>query len=264
MPPDGIRRCPHQNANTTTGLRAAPLTDIKITTPDARFNWKPIPTCSAREDHRVAKRDRGCPKGAPLASGTVTADARPDEPRASPRAPAPTDRLHPAPRHLERRRRKVVELLFVITAAPVRRAADGRDRAVRGTVASRATRSSQDAPLPPDVSTNAGNLGTYDSLTTTSLKWSKITAKVKGKTGRLLRVDRVPGGARTVHDRPSPRRTAQRRRRCAAAATAPLRIRVDRFDLQSTGVVACGPRRRRLTVRRGPLTQPPAVRTRPR
>jgi hypothetical protein len=44
----------------------------------------------------------------------------------------------------------------------------------------------QDAPLPPDVSTNAGNLGDYSSIMTNDLTWLKVTTKVKGKTVSFL------------------------------------------------------------------------------
>ena len=58
-------------ANTTSGLRAAPLTDIKITLPDAKYNFNlPVPTCSAAKII-AAKSDSGCPKGALVAQGAV-------------------------------------------------------------------------------------------------------------------------------------------------------------------------------------------------
>ena len=41
----------------------------------------------------------------------------------------------------------------------------------------------QDTPLPPDVSTRAGNLkGIYGSLIAEHLNWKNLTTKVKGKT----------------------------------------------------------------------------------
>jgi hypothetical protein len=63
-------------ANGTGGSRTAPLTDIKTTLYGVVSNGKNFPTCSLTKIEN-AKSDAGCPKGALIASGSITATLGP-------------------------------------------------------------------------------------------------------------------------------------------------------------------------------------------
>ena len=59
-------------AKGTNGNRTAPLTDVKSTVYGLKANWKGFPTCSEAQI-AAAKNDTGCPSGALVASGAITA-----------------------------------------------------------------------------------------------------------------------------------------------------------------------------------------------
>ena len=63
-------------ANGTGGNRTAPLTDVKTTIYGMVSDGKDFPTCSLAKI-QAAKSDTGCPKGALVASGSVTATLGP-------------------------------------------------------------------------------------------------------------------------------------------------------------------------------------------
>lgn len=182
-------------ANTTTGLRAAPLTDIKITLPDAKFNPNlPIPTCS-QATIIAAKSDAGCPKGALVAQGSVVAELGDNTLSAGQSTPCQPilDVWNAGHGKLN--------FFFVISGAAHQCGGlqTGATAPWTGTVSQHGSTLIQDTPEPPDVSTSAGNLpGTYGSLTNEVLKWFKITAKVKGKTEALIESTGCPGGSKNV------------------------------------------------------------------
>jgi hypothetical protein len=60
------------SATGTNGNRTALLTDIKTTIYGLKANTKGLPTCSVSQIS-TAKKDTGCPKGAELATGSITA-----------------------------------------------------------------------------------------------------------------------------------------------------------------------------------------------
>lgn len=63
-------------ANGTGGNRTAPLTDVKTTIYGMASDGKDFPTCSLAKI-QAAKSDTGCPKGALVASGSITATLGP-------------------------------------------------------------------------------------------------------------------------------------------------------------------------------------------
>ena len=65
-------------ANGTTGNRTAPLTNIKTTIYGMVSDGKDFPTCSLAKI-QAAGSDTGCPKGALVASGSITAAPRTGE-----------------------------------------------------------------------------------------------------------------------------------------------------------------------------------------
>jgi hypothetical protein len=64
-------------ANGTGGNRTAPLTDIKVTMYGLVTDGKDFPTCSANKI-ATAGSDTGCPKGALVATGSITATLGPE------------------------------------------------------------------------------------------------------------------------------------------------------------------------------------------
>jgi hypothetical protein len=63
-------------ANGTNGNRTAPLTDIKTVIYGVKSDGKDFPTCSAKKI-AAAGSDTGCPKGALVATGNITATLGP-------------------------------------------------------------------------------------------------------------------------------------------------------------------------------------------
>ena len=161
-------------ANATAGMRAAPLINLNFTLAGLKINQGPFPTCSAASI-LAAKSDTGCPKGAQVASGTVTA-ALGDNTLSGPGTPCT-----PLLDVWNEGHGKLV-FFFVIegtyqcgglqtgAAAPwiatIKNAGAGIDVSI---------------PLPADVSTNAGNIGAYGSLQAETLRWFKLTKRVGHK-----------------------------------------------------------------------------------
>jgi hypothetical protein len=178
-------------ANATAGLRAAPLIDIKLTLPNVKLNWKPFPTCSAAK-MLAAKSDTVCPKGAMVASGTITA-ALGDNTLAGSGTPC-TPVLD-----VWNAGGGVVNYFFVISGThQCGGLQTGSTAPYPGKFSSAGNGVTEDVPLPTDVSTNAGNIGAYGSLTYENLKWAKLTTKVKGKVVPFLESTGCPGGSKKM------------------------------------------------------------------
>ena len=64
-------------ANGTGGNRTAPLTDITVKTYGLVTDGKDFPTCSANKIATAGPSDTGCPKGALVATGSITATLGP-------------------------------------------------------------------------------------------------------------------------------------------------------------------------------------------
>jgi hypothetical protein len=155
---------------------AEPLTNIKLTLPKVTFNEAGFPVCTAATIDR-ARKDAHCPKGAKVASGPVTAALW--NPR-TPNAPgAPCDPV------LDIWNAGHAKLTYFFTISAGHSCAGlqtgavqawtGTLREVRGTLV-------DDTPLPPPVSTNAGNLGLFSSLESETLTFPKHTHKAGNKT----------------------------------------------------------------------------------
>ena len=85
---------------TRNGNRTAPLTGIKTTTYGLVADGKDFPTCSVAKIVKDGK-DTGCPKGALVATGSITATDRTGETDPSTSAPEQLERARTLPRRLE-------------------------------------------------------------------------------------------------------------------------------------------------------------------
>jgi hypothetical protein len=160
--------------NMTTGMNAAPLTDIKLTATGVKANPQYFPKCTAAQI-TAALSDTGCPKGALVATGSITSVLGPTTlTGGTPCAPL---------LHVWNGGGGKVVFFFVIGPGHLCGAlTTGAAAPYVGTLKQAGSTLIQDTPLPPDVSTSAGNLpGTYGSLEVETLKWLNISAKVKGK-----------------------------------------------------------------------------------
>ncbi len=178
-------------ANATSGMRAAPLVDIKTTMPDVRANWKPFPTCSAAKIIQ-AKSDTGCPKGALVATGTLTA-ALGDPTLAGAGTPC-----SPILDVWNAGGGKLVYFFVVTGTHQCGGLQTGAAAPYIATLRQAGNALVQDVPLPPDVSTDAGGIGAFGSLTYENLKWAKLTTKVGGKVVPFLESTGCPGGSKQV------------------------------------------------------------------
>jgi len=161
-------------AKGANGNNAAPLIDIKTTVYGLTVNTKAVPTCSAAKI-TAEHTDASCPKKSLVATGSVEAVIGPNTLQGG----TPCDPLL----HVYNGGGKTVVYFFVI--APGHLCGPLQTGAVppyKGYYSTKGKNLILDVPLPPDVSTNAGNLGLYGSLEKETLKWFKVSGKVKGKT----------------------------------------------------------------------------------
>jgi hypothetical protein len=184
-------------ASTTPGNRAAGLTDIKTTIYGVVSNAKYFPTCSAAKIvANQLKWDKACPSKSLVASGPVLARLGPSNTLAG----AGTD----CNLLLNVYNGGSGKLVFFFELAPIAPAKykcggiqTGAGAPYIGTSRQSGKNLVQDVPLPPDVSTKAGNLsGVYGSLTLEQLAWRKLTTKVHGKTVGFLQSMGCKGGKR--------------------------------------------------------------------
>jgi hypothetical protein len=160
------------------GNRAAPLTDIKGTIYGMTSNGKDFPTCSATAI-AAAKSDAACPKGALVAQGPVKSLLG--------AASQPTSAGTPCNPYVHiwnSGQGKLTDFFVIIppkyTCGSL---GTGASAPFPATIKQSGKNMVIDTPLPPDVSTKAGNLtGVYASLISESVTWGKLTTKVKGKT----------------------------------------------------------------------------------
>jgi hypothetical protein len=165
-------------AKGTKGNRAAPLKDIKLWIYGLQSNGKDFPTCNAKKI-ALAKSDSLCPKGALIASGPVNsllgAASQPKSPGT------------PCNLFLHVWNGGQGKQIFFFVIIPPKYTCGGLTTGAAApytaTIKQVGKFMLQDTPLPPDVSTKAGNLkGVYGSLIAERLTWKNLTTKVKGKT----------------------------------------------------------------------------------
>ena len=182
------------SAKGTNGNRTALLTDIKTTIYGLKLIDKGLPTCSLTQI-ATAKSDTGCPKGAMLASGAITAvigsatNFSPTDPTATKCDPM----LHVW-------NGGGGNLAFFFVEGPGHLCADGAVK-TGGVPPYQATRKQQgknlviDTPIPSNVNRPFGGAG---SLETEHLKWFNLSTKVKGKKVGVLQSVGCQNGKRPI------------------------------------------------------------------
>ena len=167
-------------ATGTAGNRTAPLTDITTKIYGVVPNTKAFPTCSVAKI-AAAKSDAGCPKGALVATGAITAILGPvSSPSASTPGILPCNPLLHA---WNGGGNKIV--FFFVDQAPAHTCAGGAITTGMvgpfvGTTKIVGKTLVQDTPIPSYVSFPI--TGIEGSLTGETLHWLKLTTKVGGKT----------------------------------------------------------------------------------
>jgi hypothetical protein len=165
-------------ANGTNGNRTAPLTDIKTTLYGMVASGKGFPTCS-QATIANAHSDAGCPHGALVATGSITAILGPiADPSTSDPNQIPCNPLL----HVWNGGGNKLVFFFVEQApdhscGPILTGAVGP---FVGTVKQVGKNLVQNTPIPASVSFPLS--GVEGSLTSETLHYLKVTRKVKGKT----------------------------------------------------------------------------------
>lgn len=161
-------------ANATTGLLAAPLTNVLLTLDGVKVNYKAFPTCSAAKIS-AAKSDAGCPKKALIGTGLTSAQLV---------QPNLTTVVFPCQPLLDLWNGGNGQIVFFFVITPTHTCGPlqtGSAAPYVGTIKQVGPNVAQNTPLPPDVSTNAGGVGLYGSLQLEAIKWAKTFVTVKGK-----------------------------------------------------------------------------------
>jgi hypothetical protein len=161
-------------ANVNSANRAAPLVDIKTTIYGLKSNAGSFPKCTdAMIVANPAKWDKACPAGSLVAQGPV--HARLGDPSLAGSGTPCNPYLHV----YNGGKGKLVFFFVIIppnnTCATLH---TGASAPYDGTVKQVGKNLVTDVPLPPDVSTKAGNIqGAYGSLILEKLNWSKLVRK---------------------------------------------------------------------------------------
>jgi hypothetical protein len=192
--PAAIGFTEHYTADGTGGNRTAPLTDIKTTLYGVTSNAKSFPTCTQAQIAN-AKSDAGCPKGALIATGSITAIVGPTNNQAN-GAPGsqPCDPLLHA---WNGGGGKVV--FFFVDQLPDHGCYGGAITTGTvgpfvGAVKIVGKNLVMDTPIPTTVSFPVAGL--EGSLTTETLHYLKLTKKVNGKTVAFNQSVGCKGGKR--------------------------------------------------------------------
>jgi hypothetical protein len=180
-------------AGGTGGNRTAPLTDVKTTVYGLVSNGRNFPTCSFAKIS-AAKSDAGCPKGAEIAKGSITAILGPV---ADPSASAPGTLSCDPLLHVWNAGQG--KLVYFFVTAPGHACANGAITTGQvgpypGTVKTVGKNLVMDTPVPGYVSFPLA--GVEASLTGETLHWLKATTKVHGKTVAAIASVGCKGGKR--------------------------------------------------------------------
>lgn len=179
-------------AGGTNGNRTAPLTDIKTKIYGLVTDGKDFPTCSLATIARAGS-DSACPRGALVASGSITAVIGPQTSQSSAAALGTCDPLL----HVwNAGQGKVV--YFFVPQGPSHLCLRGaiREGSVGpfpGTVKNVGKTLVMDTPIPSYVSFPVGLEG---SLTGETLNWKNLTKKVHGKSVAAIASTGCKGGKR--------------------------------------------------------------------
>jgi hypothetical protein len=174
-----VQKLAAKNVSGNTAPNAAPLIDIKVTLPKVKFNTKGFPVCSAATIAK-AGTDAGCPKGALFASGPVTGQLYAPKSATNPTVgtPVPCD---PVLDSWNAGNGKVTNFFKIPAGHQCSGLVTGSVAPWVGSLKESGTTLTYDTPLPPPVSTNAGNLGVYSALVAETITFNKLTTKVGGK-----------------------------------------------------------------------------------
>jgi hypothetical protein len=162
-----------------TSPLAAPLTDIKVSLPKVKFNPKGFPVCTAATIAK-AQTDAGCPKGALIATGPVTAQLYAPKSSTNPAVGTPVN-CDPVLDAWNAGNGKVTDFFKITAGHQCNGLQTGAVAPWTGSIKQSGTTLVYDTPLPGPVSTNAGNLGLYSALEAETITFQKVTAKVGGK-----------------------------------------------------------------------------------
>lgn len=184
----------HLTANGTNGNRTAPLTNIKTVLYGLVSNGKDFPTCSLSKI-AAAKSDTGCPKGALVATGAITALLGAETIQSS-SAPG-TAPCNPLLDVWNAGQGKLV--FFFVDQAPNHLCANGAVPTgfvgpFPGTFKNVGKNLVQNTPIPSYVSFPLA--GVEGSLTSETLHWTNLKTKVKGKTVYFLQSVACKSGKR--------------------------------------------------------------------
>lgn len=180
-------------AGGTGGNRTAPLTNIKTTVYGLRMDGKDFPTCSFAKISN-AKSDAGCPKGAMIASGAITATlGLVSDPSTSAPGQLPCNPLL----HVWNAGQGKVVYFFVDQGTHTcanGAITTGTVGPFTGTVRNVGKNLVMNTPIPSYVSFPI--TGLEGSLTSETLVWKKVTKKVHGKTVAAISSTGCKGGKR--------------------------------------------------------------------
>lgn len=163
--------------NATSGMRPGVLKSLTVKMSGVKTNFRDFKTVCTAAQIAAASNDAACPKAALVATGSIhsvlgdkTLVAQPTNVTCDPLL------------HVWNGGGGKLVFFFVITAAhPCTGLQTGAAAPYVGTIRQQGNEIVQKTPLPPDVSTNAGNIGLYGSLEMETLKWNKLTTTVNGK-----------------------------------------------------------------------------------
>jgi hypothetical protein len=180
-------------AGGTGGNRTAPLTNIKTVVYGLTSNGKSFPTCSFAKIS-AAKSDAGCPKGAMIATGAITATLGPlSDTSSSASGTLPCDPVL----HVWNAGQGKVVYFFVDQGSHTCAGGaitTGTVGPFPGTVKTVGKNLVMNTPIPSYVSFPLA--GIEGSLTGETLQWMKATTKVHGKTVAAIASTGCKGGKR--------------------------------------------------------------------
>lgn len=172
-------------SSTTPGNRAAPVVEIKTSIDGIKSNASHFATCSSAQilaDH--LKWDKACPRNSLVATGPSNSILG----SGTTLVGAGFSPCHVLQRVYNGGHNKLVHFLSVAPQAPGHICANLKTGAAQpyiGTVSQHGKTWTEDVPLPPDVSTEAGRLrGVYAAIVSDTLTWTKgfqVSTGCKGK-----------------------------------------------------------------------------------